>query len=197
MLVYRVWIEEEQEDWVPDCLGFRDSIGLDRVSPANYSPVCNDDVESPLASSPVVEVSKMNGQGGGFEGNEGSSMAGDAEGSQEAAGVGPEGSVGLGNAFNYDAFLDCGSGSATQPVGKRGLFVFNSRKKSKRHRKGGSKSQGTCESPYFNLDSSEKSRPTKRKRNKAHIEEDSDPFSLDKIMDPEKGKYVRGVEMVV
>ncbi|MFS8009178.1 hypothetical protein Hanom_Chr14g01281581 [Helianthus anomalus] len=145
-----------------------------------------------MASSPVVEVTKVNGQGGGVEGNEGSCMAGEEGGSQEAAGVGPERSVGLGNAFNYDAFLDCGSGSATQPVGKKGLFVFNSRKKSKRHRKSGSKSQGTCESPNFYLDSSDKTRPTKRKRNKAHIEEDSDPFSLEKILDPEKGKYVRG-----
>ncbi|MFS7888528.1 hypothetical protein Hanom_Chr00s000001g01596261 [Helianthus anomalus] len=119
-------------------------------------------------------------------------MEGDVGGSQEAAGVGPERSDGLGNAFNYDAFMDCGSGSASQPVGKKGFFVFNSREKSKRQRRGGSKYQGSCESPFFNLDSNEKARPTKRKRNKAHIVEDSDPFSLEKILDPVNGMNVRG-----
>ncbi|KAJ0800260.1 hypothetical protein HanPI659440_Chr03g0100971 [Helianthus annuus] len=184
--VYRVWIEEEQEDWVPDC------IGPLRVSSELDSPVRSGDVESPMASSPVVEVTKVNGQRGGIEGNEESCMEGDVGGSQEAAGVGPERSEGLGNAFNYDTFMDCGSGSASQPVGKKGFFVFNSRKKSKRQRRGGSKYQGSCESPLFNLDSNEKTRPTKRKRNKAHIEEDSDPFSLEKILDPVNGMNVRG-----
>ncbi|MFS8007526.1 putative RNA-directed DNA polymerase [Helianthus anomalus] len=206
--VYRVWIEEEQEDWVPDCLGFRDTIGLHRFSSAKDSPGCNDDVESPMASSPVVEVSKVNGQGGGFEGNEGSCMAGDASGSQEAAGVGPEGSVGLGNnegssmeggavnndksagggsdnvhdirnVFNYECFLGNESGSSSAPVGKKGPFVFKSSKKSKRQRKGACNIQGKS---FVQLDSSEKARPSKR--NRAQIEEDNDPFSIDKLLGP-------------
>ncbi|MFS7902011.1 hypothetical protein Hanom_Chr01g00006281 [Helianthus anomalus] len=98
----------------------------------------------------------------------------------------------LGTIFNYDSFLEKGNGATCSDVGYKGLFVFKSGKKSKRRGKVNSKSQnvGSFGSPNCLLDSSEKSRPTKRSR--AQVENVSDPCSFDKVQGLMKDKNNRG-----
>ncbi|MFS8027356.1 hypothetical protein Hanom_Chr16g01497761 [Helianthus anomalus] len=178
--VFRVWVEEELEDWVPDCLGghraeYSPGVSLDAESPVD----CNGG-SSPLASSPVVGFSGLGNRGGGEEVPEGSCMGGGEAFNEKSADVGSEGVRDLRNVFNYDSFLGNEMGSTSVPSrNKKGMFVFMSGKKSKRLRKGGNNYQG---SPVNFVDSGEKARPIKRSR--AQIEEDSDPFSLDKFLDP-------------
>ncbi|XP_022003845.1 uncharacterized protein LOC110901318 [Helianthus annuus] len=177
---FRVWVEEEAEDWIPDCLRFGEMDVDGSSSPYSDEPVANTAGSSPLASSPVVECSEMGSQGVVEGGIEGSKSEGEQEAVRKAAGAGPNGVGDMGNVFNYDSFLGNASGSPSASLKKKkGLFVFSARKKSKRQRKGVSLNKG---SPLGQLDSSEKSRPCKR--NRSDLEENSDPFSLDKFLGP-------------
>ncbi|MFS7940830.1 hypothetical protein Hanom_Chr05g00468921 [Helianthus anomalus] len=107
-------------------------------------------------------------------------MGGGEAFNEKSADVSFEGVKDMRHVFDYDSFLGNEMGSTSAPCrNKKGVFVFMSAKKSKRHRKGGKIYK---DSPVNYLDSSEKARPIKRSR--AQIEEDSDPFSLDKILDP-------------
>ncbi|KAJ0610320.1 hypothetical protein HanHA300_Chr01g0002491 [Helianthus annuus] len=62
---FRVWVEEEPEDWIPDCLRFEEVSVDGSLSPNSVEPVANTAGSSPLASSPVVVCSKMGSRGGG------------------------------------------------------------------------------------------------------------------------------------
>ncbi|MFS8032117.1 hypothetical protein Hanom_Chr17g01553821 [Helianthus anomalus] len=176
--VFRVWVEEELEDWIPDYLGVGVADSSPVVSSAPDSLIAGKVDSSPLAS-PVARFSELGSQGGGEGNHEGSSMKGGAANRDKSAGVGTDGVRDMGNVFNYDSFLGNERGSIFAATRKKGLFVFKSVKKPKRYRKIVFKNQG---SPFFHMDSSEKSRPNKR--NRAQIEEDSDPFSLDKLLGP-------------
>ncbi|MFS8016803.1 hypothetical protein Hanom_Chr15g01372861 [Helianthus anomalus] len=66
--------------------------------------------------------------------------------------------------------------------GHKKLCFFKAGKKSKRRRKCGAKNQSSSFMgiPNIGVESSEKGRPTKR--NRAHLEEENDPFSLDHLL---------------
>ncbi|MFS7925345.1 hypothetical protein Hanom_Chr04g00283731 [Helianthus anomalus] len=167
--VFRVWVEEELEDWVPDCLGERGVEFSPGVSSDANSPATCNGGSSPVASSPVVGFSGLGNLGGGEEVPEGSCMGGGETLNDKAADVGSDGARDLRNVFNYDSFLGDELGSTSVPNrNKKGMFVFTSVKKSKRLRKGGNIIQG---SQGNFVGSSEKARPIKRCR--AQIEEDS------------------------
>ncbi|MFS7934851.1 hypothetical protein Hanom_Chr05g00396491 [Helianthus anomalus] len=178
--VFRVWIEEEHEDWTPDCLGGAVMDSSPVVGSSDYrSPATGRVDSSPLISSPVARFSERGSQGGGEGNNEGTRMQGGAVNNDKSAGGGPDNVNDIRNVFNYDCFLGNDSGSSSAPVGKKGPFVFKSTKKSERQRKGACNIQGKS---FVQLDSSEKARPSKR--NRAQIEENSDPFSIDKLLGP-------------
>ncbi|MFS8024762.1 hypothetical protein Hanom_Chr16g01467261 [Helianthus anomalus] len=79
------------------------------------------------------------------------------------------------------ADLGFGPGPEDGNKDKNDIFFFNSHKKSKRRRvKNVSGPSSISASPVIIMDSSEKSRPSKRSR--AQVEDLSDPFSLDKLL---------------
>ncbi|KAJ0890228.1 putative RNA recognition motif domain, nucleotide-binding alpha-beta plait domain superfamily [Helianthus annuus] len=171
----KILVEEELDVWIPDCLG-------------NSSPVSSGN-SSPLASSPVVNVeeSAVKGSGGAEEGEEVRVENGSANGDECAGGN----SKGGGNNnqqsevhFNWQPFLgDCqGVGSDVHGDGTNGIVFFKASKKTKRRRKGGARnpSESALGSPVSGFGSVDKGRPTKR--NRAQLEEDSDPFSINRIL---------------
>ncbi|MFS7958822.1 hypothetical protein Hanom_Chr08g00683251 [Helianthus anomalus] len=66
--------------------------------------------------------------------------------------------------------------------GTNGVVFFKARKKAKRHRKSGTRNlpDAALDSPASGFGSVDKGRPTKR--NRAQLEEDSDPFSINRIL---------------
>ncbi|KAF5769690.1 hypothetical protein HanRHA438_Chr14g0661901 [Helianthus annuus] len=166
---FRVLVEEELDVWVPDCLGG-----------SNSSPSCS----SPLQSSPVVGdwVPEV-------EVEEGSQRNSEPLGEGVEKGSGLEGGMAAGvNAKFFDCSLfeegsvSKGVNEKVGDVSDKGVFLFKAKKKYKRRRKGGPSGQpaesGFCSNSI--LDSSGKDRPNKRSR--AQAEEDSDPFSIMKLL---------------
>ncbi|KAJ0828992.1 hypothetical protein HanLR1_Chr00c0055g0700411 [Helianthus annuus] len=171
---YRILVEEELDVWIPDCLG-----GMSGVSPA---------VSSPLASSPVVKVAEPEVGDSGFEEDEEIGLDEGSPRGDVQTGGSPKGG-GSGNVFNdvqfnWQPFLGSCTGGGPNSHGddSQGIMFFKAGKKSKRRRKRGTRNLFSPHmgSPINGIESSEKARPTKR--NRAHLEEESDPFSLDRLM---------------
>ncbi|KAJ0792703.1 hypothetical protein HanOQP8_Chr01g0020981 [Helianthus annuus] len=172
---YRVWVGEEQEEWVPDCV----TVVQDN----------EDNRSSQMASSPVGWMPDSGNLANGQKDNEETCMGNEGSVEVEASvSVPKEGGGGLGNAFNYDAFLDLGDDVGVGGIKNKGVFVFKSRKKSKRLRKnsGVGLNMDIGGSPTLEGDSCERARPSKR--NRAQFGEDSDPFSLDQLLGINKDK---------
>ncbi|KAM0037030.1 hypothetical protein Hdeb2414_s0014g00433401 [Helianthus debilis subsp. tardiflorus] len=197
---FRIWVEEDPVDWVPDCLARDDGSDLGDVPSAEAVPV-----ESMQGSGDgEKEVGSPPGIGGATEGSPTFNVPfpqtnkSPLHEEREQAGMetcmvdgvsdredpaGSDSKVGgdLGTIFNYDAFLGKVNRATSSEVGNKGMFAFKSGKKSNRCRKFSSKSQnmGTVGSPNCLLDSSEKSRPTKR--NRAQVENVSGTCSHDQV----------------
>ncbi|MFS7913005.1 putative RNA-directed DNA polymerase [Helianthus anomalus] len=172
--IYRIMVEEELDVWIPDCLG-RMSEGSSAMS-------------SSLASSPVVKVTEPE-VGGGFFGED--EVAGEDSGSAKGGACAGDSSKGGGNnnlsskvQFNWQSFMGDSKGecSIVHGEGKKGVIFFKAGNKSKRRRKGGARnlSGSFMDSPNSNPESCERGRPTKR--NRAQLDEESDPFSIDRIL---------------
>ncbi|KAF5759509.1 hypothetical protein HanXRQr2_Chr16g0742111 [Helianthus annuus] len=180
---FRILVEEELDVWVPDCLGV--VVGS---SPAGSSP---------LVSSPVGRPVDSGFPEGRFVEDEETCMGGGAIGNDDSI---PSLSKNVGSGegpnevcINWLPFVDPGAGNVSNESGlmNGGIHYFKAGRKSKRFRKGGPKNQGVSNvgSPGGFVDSSEKSRPKKRNRaqvvessEKVHEAEDSDPFSLDNLL---------------
>ncbi|KAM0019345.1 putative RNA recognition motif domain, nucleotide-binding alpha-beta plait domain superfamily [Helianthus debilis subsp. tardiflorus] len=162
---YRVWIEEEQELWIPDCLRRASSPSSSSSEPASSSP---------MASSPVVGTGDFekscqgegSGEGEGFVGSE-----------HEKDGVGTRsGEIPNGQPFVSDDV-------SVPNLGGKSPFFFSSGRNSKRRRfKGRGSHAPKGGSWVFNSGSSGPVRPIKR--SKAPISDDDDPFSLNKFLGP-------------
>ncbi|KAF5772056.1 putative RNA recognition motif domain, nucleotide-binding alpha-beta plait domain superfamily [Helianthus annuus] len=171
---YKILVEEELDVWIPDCLGRLSSV--------------SSGTSSPLASSPVVNMEESVKDGGGVgEGGEVRKESVSANGDACAGGNPKDG--GSNNLFsevqfNWQPFLGAcgGAGPDVHGDGTNGIVFFKANKKTKRRRKGGARepSGSVLGSPVTGLESSDKGRPNKR--NRAHMEEDSDPFSIDRIL---------------
>ncbi|KAJ0666857.1 putative RNA recognition motif domain, nucleotide-binding alpha-beta plait domain superfamily [Helianthus annuus] len=171
---YRIMVEEETDAWIPDCLG-----GMSGVSPAGSSP---------LASSPVVRMAEPEVGDGEFEEDEEVGVDEGLSRGEVQSGGSPKGG-GSGNSvndvqFNWQPFLkSCiGEGSNCHGDDTQGILFFKAGKKSKRRRKCGTRNHYSPQmgSPINGVESADKVRPTKR--NRALLEEDSDPFSLDRLL---------------
>ncbi|KAJ0806725.1 hypothetical protein HanPI659440_Chr02g0092551 [Helianthus annuus] len=171
---YRIMVEEELDVWIPDCLG-RMTEGSSAMS-------------SSLASSPVINVTDPE-VGGGFFGED--EEAGEETGSAKGGACAGDTSKGGGNnnhssevQFNWQSFMGDSKGECTNVHGdgKKGIIFFKAGNKSKRRRKSGARnlSGSFMDSPNISLESCDKGRPTKR--NRAHLDEESDPFSIDRIL---------------
>ncbi|MFS8000864.1 hypothetical protein Hanom_Chr13g01183581 [Helianthus anomalus] len=101
--------------------------------------------------------------------------------------------------INWESFVDPGAGNLFKEAGinNGGIHYFKAGRKSKRFRKGGSKNMGVAVvgSSSVLMDSIEKCRP--KKRNRAQVgeyseevleSEDSDPFSLDNLLNQMRDK---------
>ncbi|MFS7968516.1 hypothetical protein Hanom_Chr09g00798381 [Helianthus anomalus] len=143
---------------------------------------------SPLASSLVVNVEEsVKSRGGVVEDEEVRVESGSANGDACAGGNSKGG--GSNNQysevqFNWQPFLGAckGVGPNVHGDGTKGIVFFKASKKTKRRRKGGARdlSGSFLGSPVIGLESSEKGRPTKR--NRALLDEESDPFSINRIL---------------
>ncbi|MFS7979722.1 putative RNA recognition motif domain, nucleotide-binding alpha-beta plait domain superfamily [Helianthus anomalus] len=171
---YRIMVEEELDVWIPDCLG-RMMEGSSAMS-------------SSLASSPVVKVTDPEVGGGVFGEDE---EVGVETGSAKGGACAGDSSKGGGNInhsaevqFNWQSFMGDGKGECNNVHGdgKNGIIFFKAGNKSKRRRKSGARNLcgSFMDSPNFGLESCEKGRPTKR--NRAHLDEESDPFSINRIL---------------
>ncbi|KAJ0816364.1 putative RNA-binding domain superfamily [Helianthus annuus] len=190
---YRIWVEEELNIWAPDCLG----------TPEDGSAAGS----SSLASSPVGRPVDTGSSGNPFMGDEEACMGGGLVGedvqthslsNKDSYGEGPNEVC-----FNWQSFVDPCSGNVPNVSGNENgvIHFFKARKKSKRFRKGGPKSQGAVNlgSPSGLVDSIEKCRPKKRNRaqvveshERAHEVVNSDPFSLDKLINQMREKRTYG-----
>ncbi|KAJ0681873.1 putative RNA recognition motif domain, nucleotide-binding alpha-beta plait domain superfamily [Helianthus annuus] len=180
---FRILVEEELDVWVPDCLGVVVDVCPSGSSPAVASPV-DRPVDPGFAGDDNVEVEE-------------SCMGEGAVGVDEPM-LFPSKGLGSGEGhnevhINLESFVDPDVGNRHKEVesNKGGIHYFKAGRKSKRFRKGGSKNSGhaVVGSPSGFLDSIEKGRPKKRNRvqesefNEEVLEsEDSDPFSLDNLL---------------
>ncbi|KAJ0793180.1 putative RNA recognition motif domain, nucleotide-binding alpha-beta plait domain superfamily [Helianthus annuus] len=172
---FRVWVEEELEEWVPDCLGSGDR--------------CRSEGESSAKSSPVVDMSEY-----GDQGNEESLHVNGPKGDEVPGGSvsnkGGEGGSEMHEkskgpsfpAFDVGLWLEAGNSNNDK------VYHFKSSKRNKSNRRprsasGPSKSLGS-HSTF--LDSVERGRPGKRHR--AQMEVNSDPFSLERLMEKMNNK---------
>ncbi|KAM0054849.1 hypothetical protein Hdeb2414_s0006g00199421 [Helianthus debilis subsp. tardiflorus] len=188
---YRVWVEEDKDDWIPDCLGRPVSVAFSDLSSMQSSPVGN----------PQVDRNLVNEGSGKLDGH----VEGDVSGHSV-----PESFMGKGSSFNVEAESNVGlnleEGSTSKVVGDspRNIFYFKSRKRSRRCRRKASWAQSRGK--IDGLDSFEKERPIKR--NTAQISEASDDlfnfraqeavsrdlFSLNRLLDQvSKDKVEKGV----
>ncbi|MFS8020433.1 hypothetical protein Hanom_Chr16g01415501 [Helianthus anomalus] len=180
---FRILVEKELDVWVPDCLGVVVGGSLTGSSPLASSPVGRP-VDSGFPWDRYVEDEETC-MGGGAVGNDDSipslsKNVGSGEGPNEVC-------------INWQPFVDLDAGNVSNEFGLKngGIHYVKAARKSKRLRKGGPKNQGVSNmgSPAGFVDSSEKSRPKKRNRvqvvessEMAHVVEDSDPFSLDILL---------------
>ncbi|KAJ0779785.1 putative RNA recognition motif domain, nucleotide-binding alpha-beta plait domain superfamily [Helianthus annuus] len=171
---FRIWVEEELDVWVPDCL--KGEVG---ESPATSSP---------MMSSQFGDQAVPGKHGEGNVEGEGLCMGNDSGrprvqrhsmSNDDISGAGPNVV-----SFNWQPFLESCAGKVPNPSEKDnvGIHFFKASKKSKRLRKGGPKSNKEVNggSPSFALDSTDRGRPKKRSR--PPVEESSDPFSLDSLI---------------
>ncbi|KAJ0714215.1 hypothetical protein HanPI659440_Chr13g0487051 [Helianthus annuus] len=148
---YRVWVEEESEDFIPDCVQGTSEVSMDEASPLQSSPIA----QAPGSRNFESEGSrKVEGQDGGVE----SSVSGDT--------------VDLGNRNNFnqeaaDDVPEVETISKDGGVGSNKIFFFESRKRQRRFKKnkvGRAQSFVDKSGGGEFLDSSEKGRPIKRSR---------------------------------
>ncbi|KAJ0726255.1 putative RNA recognition motif domain, nucleotide-binding alpha-beta plait domain superfamily [Helianthus annuus] len=182
---YRVWVEEEQDQWIPDCL---------RRSASSSVSSSDQFHSSPMASSLVAGVGVGEKSCPGEEEAEGEEL----DGSMSDKSVGSNPSVVVPEVQPPLSDGDTGS----NVVGK-GSFFFTSRRNSKRRRFKGRgshapKSGNVC---VFNSGSSGPPRPNKRSKAQPV---DDDPFSLDKFLglnvvenqvDPGSQNFPRGEDI--
>ncbi|KAJ0830110.1 hypothetical protein HanPSC8_Chr15g0651451 [Helianthus annuus] len=182
---FRVLAEEELDVWVPDCLG----VGVD-ACPSG----CSQSVASPAVSP-------------GDPGNSGTNNVAVEESCMGEGAVGVNNqtkftSMGPGSGeghnevhINWESFVGPDDGNVGSTKG--GIHFFKAGRKTKRFRKGGSKNLGhtVVDSPSGLLDSVEKGRPKKRNRaqgsdpfEEAMESVDSDPFSLDNLLNQMRDK---------
>ncbi|MFS8003872.1 putative reverse transcriptase domain, fatty acid desaturase domain, acyl-CoA desaturase [Helianthus anomalus] len=178
--VYRVWVEEESEDFIPDCVQGTSVASMDEASPLQSSPIA----QVPGSRNFESEGSrKVEGQDRGVE----SSLSGD--------------SVDLGKRNNFnqeaaDGVPEVGTISKDGGVGSNKIFFFESRKRQRRFKKykvGRAQSFVEKSGGGDFLDSSEKGRPIKRSRaqvldfdtvhHAAQVSVSSDPFSLNRLLE--------------
>ncbi|KAJ0617142.1 hypothetical protein HanIR_Chr02g0098191 [Helianthus annuus] len=192
---YRVWVEEDKDDWIPNCLGRPVSVAFSGLSPMQSSPVGNPQADRFLDKE---GSGKLVGRVGG-----------DVSGHSV-----PESFMGKGSSSNGEAEsnvglnLEEGSTSKVDGDSPRNIFYFKSKKRSRRCRRKASwaQSRGKIVNKGDCLDSSEKERPIKR--NRAQISEASDElfsfraqeavsrdlFSLNRLLDHvAKDKVEKGV----
>ncbi|MFS8025762.1 hypothetical protein Hanom_Chr16g01479011 [Helianthus anomalus] len=177
---FRIWVEEELDIWVPHCLE-----GVGGSSPA---------ISAPTASSPVGGPTEPGNQGEFYVEDEelcmGDGLIREVDPVRSLSSNGVAGVVPNEVSFNWQPFLDSCSGNVPNPPGKEkvGIHFFKASKKAKRFRKGGPNCQHVVNggSPNFVMDSSKKCRP--KKRNRVHVEDTSDPFSLDNLFESMKKK---------
>ncbi|KAM0040229.1 hypothetical protein Hdeb2414_s0012g00391371 [Helianthus debilis subsp. tardiflorus] len=183
---FRVWVEEDKDDWTPDCLERTRSITSDDSSPMQSSPV----VQMPANDS-------MENEGSGQVNRHPSGQVSGLHASKE----------GLGNGISFfedNNYCD-GSNSDVGPQSKVGgdpsknVFFFKSKKKRSRRcrrRAGGAGTQSS--EPVLNfgesLDSIERERPIKRNRAqfseisedlfnlRAQVAVNDDLFSIDRLL---------------
>ncbi|MFS7905998.1 hypothetical protein Hanom_Chr01g00054251 [Helianthus anomalus] len=165
---FRVWVEEEIEGWVPDCLGTGVQCRSEGKSPEQSSPVVrsadisDSENEECLYGNVAKEGVELCASVSKNDGENGSCMHGKSKGP------------------SFPLF-DIGSWLEEENTEKDKIYYFKSKKRSypKRRRK----VSGPLSSPHSPsdfLDSVEKGRPGKRPR--AHMEDCSDPFSLDRLL---------------
>ncbi|KAJ0579889.1 putative RNA recognition motif domain, nucleotide-binding alpha-beta plait domain superfamily [Helianthus annuus] len=160
---FRIWVEEELDVWVPDCLK-----GVAGENPTTSSP---------MMSSQFGDQAGPGKHGEGDAEVEGVCMGNNSN--DDNSGAGP-------NEVNFDwqPFLESCAGKVPNQSEKvnAGIHYFQASKKTKRLRKGGPKSYKEVSggSPSLGLDSLDRGRP--KKRNRPPVEESSDPFSLDSLI---------------
>ncbi|KAM0036810.1 hypothetical protein Hdeb2414_s0014g00430741 [Helianthus debilis subsp. tardiflorus] len=153
---FRIWVEEELDIWVLDCLEVEEG--------------SNSATSTPLVSSQVGEPADPGNQGEFNVDDEESCMGnGSFRETDLIRSLSNDGGEGVGPnevRFNWQPFLDSCAGKVPNPLGNEnvGIHYFKASKQAKRHRKGGPKCQQEVSggSPIFVLDSSDKSRPKKR-----------------------------------
>ncbi|KAJ0804978.1 putative RNA recognition motif domain, nucleotide-binding alpha-beta plait domain superfamily [Helianthus annuus] len=177
---FRIWVEEELDIWIPDCLE-----GVEGGSPVSSSP---------LASSPVGAPEGGENLGGlNVEDEElcmGNGARGEVDPAHSSSNSGGSGGVPKEVCFNWQPFMDSCSGNVPNPSGtvKSDILFFKASKKAKRFRKGGPCCQHREKgaSPTCVVDSLDRGRPKKRYR--GNLEADSDPFSLENLFELLKNK---------
>ncbi|MFS7991078.1 putative RNA-directed DNA polymerase [Helianthus anomalus] len=181
---YRIWVEEELDIWVPDCLGVKGG-----VSPADSSP---------MASSPVGHP-KEQGSSREFHVEDEEFCMGEGEDSVEEQVFSLSKNIGVGVVpnevnINWQSFLEPCDGNVPNNSGNRrtGIHFFKAGRKSKKLKRGGPNGPAVSfsGSPNGLVDSTEKGRP--KKRNRAQEVENSDPFSLDYLFDLMKSRGENG-----
>ncbi|KAJ0815252.1 hypothetical protein HanPSC8_Chr17g0795381 [Helianthus annuus] len=179
---YRVWVEEELEDFIPDC--------LQRLSEDSVVD------ESSLKSSPIAQVPVNRSMG-----SEGLREVDSQDRGDDPGGLGFSVDFGNGNNINNSMAADNGfSVPEDESIPEEGgegsnkIFFFESRKRTRRFRRKASRAQsfGSKSGGGDFLDSSEKGRPIKRTRAqdldnevdqfKAQAPVSSDPFSLERLL---------------
>ncbi|KAF5793149.1 hypothetical protein HanRHA438_Chr09g0426451 [Helianthus annuus] len=189
---YRVWVEEDKDDWIPDCLGRSESVAFSDTSPMQSSPV---GIPEAGRNSDIEGSGKLDGRSSDNEGSVSESF------------------TGKGNNFNKGA--DSNGGSIPEEgfpkvVGDspKNIFYFKSKKRSRRcgRRVNWAHSKGKNVNLGESLDSSEKARPIKRNRAQSSVAYEDlfnfraqeavsrDLFSLDRLLDHVSGdKVEKGV----
>ncbi|KAF5763192.1 hypothetical protein HanXRQr2_Chr15g0677431 [Helianthus annuus] len=166
---YRIWVEEELDIWVPDCLGDKGD-----VSPTDSSP---------MASSPVGHP-KEQGSSRVFHVEDEEFCMGEGEDRVEDQVFSLSKNIGDGAVpnevnINWQSFLEPSDGNVPNNSGNRrtGIHFFKAGRKSKKLKRGGPNGPAVSNSgsPYGLVDSTEKGRP--KKRNRAQEVENSDPLT--------------------
>ncbi|MFS8013511.1 hypothetical protein Hanom_Chr14g01333791 [Helianthus anomalus] len=165
---FRILVEDELDVWVPDCLGVVVDVSPSGSSPAVASPV-DRPVEPSFAGDDNVEVEESC-MGEGAVGVDEPTFSlskglGSGEGHNEVH-------------INWESFVDPDVRYRHKEVetNEGGIHYFKAGRKSKRFRKGGSKNSGHAVAQ-------ERNRSQESEFNEEVLEsEDSDPFSLDNLL---------------
>ncbi|KAF5822052.1 putative RNA recognition motif domain, nucleotide-binding alpha-beta plait domain superfamily [Helianthus annuus] len=190
---YRVWVEEEENDWIPDCLVRSDSVSFGEGSPVQSSPVGQVLVDLEVGCEDSRKVgSHLVGEGSGLFFSKGDMGKEYSNYEETAAKVFPD--------------FEVGSTSKLGGDNSRKIFFFKSKKRSRRCRirVGRAHSVDPFSSHWEFLDSSEKGRPNKRNRAqnsdfcddlfnyRAQEAVNSELFSLNRLLDQVSKDKVEG-----